>query len=112
MTALIVWACIIGYFGIGALMHPMFALAQYSASKTRSYSSDRPDEAAGYAVLQAAIWPVYLLIWRSTGLINKDIELQKEMQKVREQIEDQRRLERRKAQHELEAFDREMRKRS
>lgn len=112
MTSLIVWACIIGYFGIGALMHPMFALAQYNASQARRSHANSPAEAAGYAVLQTAIWPAYFLIWRSAGLINKDIELQREMAKVREQIEDQRRLERRKAQRELEAFDREVGKRS
>lgn len=108
MTALIVWACIIGYIGAGAALHSKFALAQFRASKGKYYSN-KPSEAAGYAALQSLIWPVYFIIWRSTGLIYDDIELQEEMKKVRERITEQKRLERTRAQIELAEFDRRMR---
>lgn len=109
MTELIVWTSILGYLSVGAMLHPKFALAQYNANKNKRFGRNTPSEAAGYAVLQALIWPAFFLIWRSTGLINKDIELQAEMKKVREQIEEQKRLERRKAQDQLADFDRRMR---
>lgn len=111
MTALIVWASIIGYFAIGAAMHSRFAICQYNASQERSYSRDTPSAAAGYAILQSLIWPVYSLIWRSATAINKNIELEEEMQKVRRQIADERETERRRAQTELAAFDRAMKER-
>lgn len=108
MTAIIVWACIIGYIGAGAALHSKFALAQFRANEGKYYSN-KPNEAAGWAVLQSLIWPVYFIIWRSTGLINDDIELQEEMKKVREQITEQKRIERTRAQIELAEFDRRMR---
>lgn len=112
MSALIVWASILGYFAIGAAMHSRFAICQYNASRDRGYAVDSPAEAAGYAALQSLIWPAYFLIWRSTTAINKNIELEEEMKKVRRQIAEERETERRRAQTELAAFDRAMKEKS
>lgn len=110
MTALIVWASIIGYVGIALWIHPKLTYKAYiSGNKTYPHAGYSKGEAALTGMAQSLIWPLMLVALRSEKYIEKEVEFEVQMKKVREQIEEQKKLERRKAQAELDAFDREIR---
>lgn len=109
MTALIVWACIIGYLGIAAWMHPKFALRAYkNGNKQYPIVGFSTGEAATFAALHAIFWPITIFVFRSEKYIEREIEFEAEMEKIREQIKDRKRLDQLKTKQELEAFDQAM----
>lgn len=109
MTALIVWASVVGYLAVALWVHPKLAYKAYIAgNKAYPCAGYSKGEAALTGMAQSLIWPLMLVALRSEKHIEKEIEFEEQMKKVREQIKEQKRLERRKAQAELDAFDRAM----
>lgn len=108
MTALIVWACIIGYLGIGWLMvTPKLSVVRLAAMDERKAYRDRSFILAT-SVLLGLIWPVGAAYIRASNTYDKSVEEEQMLEQVRREIEEQKREAKQRAALELAAFDRAM----
>lgn len=106
MTALIVWATIIGYLSIGWLMvTPKLAVVRLMAMDEREADRDRSFVLAT-SVLIGLIWPVGAAYIRASNTYDKSVEEEQMLEQVRREIEQQKREVKRRTELELEAFER------
>lgn len=106
--SLIIWACILGYLSIGWLIvTPKLAVARLQVMTERQADRER-EWVLGTSVVLGIIWPALIGYIRASNAYDKSIEEEQMLERVRREIEEQKKLERRKAQAELEAFDRAM----
>jgi len=110
MTAIIIWAIIITYLGIGARLWPRFALESYKREKSR-YSALQASKAgcAGVAAIHALGWPITLATSYAVKYIDGQLQAEKERAELERQMQEElqrhRTMEKIRPRLELLAFD-------